>query len=190
MSFDILCRNSCCDCHNQMPSCLEQGQFSIFEKVKLQILQTGRRAVFLACTVAIFEKENKETLHILRCTFGWQSSCTCTLWFGGAGFDQRVVLKDKAIILEWKYIQVVLGFPAHLLLGLSCSLCHPFVRCIWEVSSNWNSLILCIGSDAHSGRICAYFCGASFNKSEEEVSTYVGNQTNIFCPLSSDVALR
>ena len=103
MVFDILCRNSCCDCHNQMPSCLEQGQFSIFEKVKLQILQTGRRAVFLACTVAIFEKENKETLHILRCTFGWQSSCTCTLWFGGAGFDQRVVLKDKAIILEWKY---------------------------------------------------------------------------------------
>ena len=75
-------------------------------------------------------------------------------------------------------MQVVLGFPAHRLLGLSCSLCHPFVRCIWEVSSNWNSLILCTGSDAHSGRICAYFCGASFNKSEEEVSTYICGQSN------------
>jgi len=30
-------------------------------------------------------------------------------------------------------------------------------------------LFVAYGTDAHSGRICAYFCGASFNKSEEEV---------------------
>ena len=29
------------------------------------------------------------------------------------------------------------------------------------------------GSNAHSGRICAFFCGASFNKSEEEVGECV-----------------
>ena len=34
------------------------------------------------------------------------------------------------------------------------------------------------GSNAHSGRICAFFCGASFNKSEEEVGQcFVGNQS-------------
>ena len=55
-----------------MPSCLEQGQFSIFEKVELQIVHRLNKVEepCLWPDNASFEKEIKEAVHILMCSFG------------------------------------------------------------------------------------------------------------------------